>query len=58
MLQKNKKEVIMNRKKIFYVGDRSGKTRTGVMTVVSVVDSKEKNVELGFSFCSPKDKFS
>jgi hypothetical protein len=61
----------MNKRKIYYVGDTSGKTKTGIITIVTEVkevssrsdsefvpDTISNELKIGFSFCSPKDKFS
>ena len=44
--------------RIFYVGDKSGIDKKGVLTIATQVNEDGKTFRVGFAFCSPKDRFS
>lgn len=46
-----------NREKVFHVQRNGLNWNGGVMTVVTKVSTDDKSVDVGFAFCSPKDRF-
>jgi len=47
----------MQKQKFYYVGDRKGNSKTGVMTIATEVQD-DNSLKVSFAFCSPKDNFS